>query len=63
VTCEQAKQATTTAEACQFEITLAESKSPTRRRQLAGILRRRSRDLREKSSLFVNPHFRSEHAP
>jgi len=64
VPCKQAKQATTTAEACQLEITLAESKSPMWRRQLAGILAcRRSRDLREKSLCFVNPQFRSEHAP
>ncbi len=60
----QAKQATTTAEACPLGIMLAESKSPMWRRQLAGILAcRRSRDLREKSSCFVNPQFRSEHAP
>jgi len=58
------KQATITAEACQLEITLAESKSPMWRRQLAGILAcRRSQDLREKILCFVNPQFRLEHAP
>ena len=62
--CKQAEQATTTAEACQLQITLAESKSPMWRRQLAGILAcRRSRGLREKSLRVVNPQFRSEHAP
>lgn len=61
--CKQVKQATTAAEACQLQITLAESKSPMWRRRLAGIVAcRRSRDLHEKRSLFVN-QFRSEHAP
>lgn len=49
--------------ACQLEITLAESKSPMWRRQLAGILAcRRSRDLSEKTLCSVNPQFPSEHA-
>lgn len=62
--CKQARQATTTAEACQLEITLTTSKSPMWRRQLADILACwRSRDPREKSLCFVNPQFCSEHAP
>jgi hypothetical protein len=62
--CKQARQATTTAEACQLEITLVESRSPMWRRQLVGILAcRRIRDLREKTSCFVNPQLCSDHAP
>jgi len=64
VPCKQAKQAAITGEECQLENTLAESKSPMWRRQLAGILAcRRSRNLRAKCLCLVNPQFRSEHAP
>ena len=62
--CKQAKQAATTADACQLEITLVESRSPMWRRHLAGILAcRRIRDLREKTLCFVSPQLCSEHAP